>query len=123
VAAACNESLGGVSRLFALPRTVASLDEPLSDREREPLSVLVGADLPGPEEEVAEAFRSVRAPRRVAEPPPQQREVVLQRFGFGTGDEASVLTSPPGSGLSPERVEALEEAALARLLRPLREAA
>jgi RNA polymerase primary sigma factor len=123
LAGAANESPGRVRRLAELPRTVTSLDAPLAEGDGGTLAGLLGSGVPGPEEAAAESFRRARVREAVGALPLREREVIVLRFGLGTGEDATVEQVAELLGHDAEDVRVLEERALALLSSLLSEAA
>jgi RNA polymerase primary sigma factor len=103
------------------PRTVSSLDQPISSEDETARAALVPADTPEPAEEVhlnlhqdalARALREA-----VAHLPEREREVLELRYGLGGGEPTSLAEIGRRLHLSRERVRQIERESLTRLSR------
>jgi RNA polymerase primary sigma factor len=105
-----------VREVLDAPRTVTSLDKPLTEGEESTLGDVMASDAPEPEEEVDIGLSSDAVHRAVARLPRAEREIVTLRFGLEQGHEPQTLDQVVERlGISRNRVRRLEANALARL--------
>ena len=104
-----------VTEIRELARSLASLDQAVSDDGEVALGDVLPSDRPSPLEEVADAQREQQVADIVANLPEAERKVIELRFGL-TGDEPrSVRQTGSALGMSSARVNELENQALRRL--------
>jgi RNA polymerase primary sigma factor len=116
IAERCDLSVKQVREVLDAPRTVTSLDKPLTEGEESTLGDVMASDAPEPEEEVDIGLSSDAVHRAVARLPRAEREIVTLRFGLEQGHEPQTLDQVVERlGISRNRVRRLEANALARL--------
>jgi RNA polymerase primary sigma factor len=117
-----------VTEIRELARSLASLDQAVSDDGEVSLGDVLPSDRPDPIEEVAEAQRDRQVADIVARLPEAERKVIELRFGL-TGDEPrTVRQTGSALGITSAKTSELEAQALRRLagtagVEALREAA
>jgi RNA polymerase primary sigma factor len=105
-----------VREVLEAPRTVTSLDKPITAGEEGTLGDFMPSDMPEPEEEVDVGLSAEVVRSAVQELPPAEREVVTLRFGMEGMQEPLTLDQVVERlGISRNRVRRLEANALARL--------
>ena len=118
-----------VRELLDASRVVTSLDRPVGDEGDASLGDLLPSEGSEPHEEVEVTLAEQAVRSVVAELPELEREVIRLRYGLnGHRDPLPLAGVGRELGVSPERVKALEERALEQLalrreMRSLREAA
>jgi RNA polymerase primary sigma factor len=116
IANACELTPKQVREVLDAPRTVTSLDKPISEGEEGTLGEVMPGEGPDPEDEV-----DIGLERRVVREaldmlPEQQREVLKLRFGLNGDTEPQTLDQVVQSlGISRNRVRRVEAEGLARL--------
>jgi RNA polymerase primary sigma factor len=109
-------SLKQVREVLDAPRTVTSLDKPITEGEQGTLGELMASDAPPPEEEVDVGLSAEVVRRAVEELPGPERDVVALRFGLDGDQEPLTLEQVVEQlGISRNKVRRLEANALARL--------
>jgi RNA polymerase primary sigma factor len=96
-------------------RSVVSLDRPVGEGEDTSLGALLASDEEPPEQEVAVALSCDAIRRAVASLPDPERAVVKLRYGLESNRPHHLSETGRRLGMSPERVKAIEAAALRRL--------
>jgi RNA polymerase primary sigma factor len=127
LAKATELELDEMIRLRDTPRAVASLDQPVGEEEETALGELFASERREPSEELVESERLDAVAGALDELPVAERQVIELRFGLA-GEEQTLDATGRELGMSPSRVQELEDDALRRLrlgrrLEPLREAA
>jgi RNA polymerase primary sigma factor len=116
LAKACKLSERQVQEVLDAPRTVTSLDKPITEGEDGTLGEVLPSDMPEPEEEVDIGLSAEVVRRAVEELPSREREVVTLRFGLMPDSEPQTLDQVVSRlGISRNRVRRIEADALARL--------
>jgi RNA polymerase primary sigma factor len=116
IAAACELSPKQVREVLDAPRTVTSLDKPITEGEGGTLGEIMPGEGPDPEQEV-----DIRLEQRVVQDaleqlPQQERDVLELRFGIGRNTEPHTLDQVVQRlGISRNRVRRFEADGLARL--------
>ena len=129
VAAAAELSPAEVEELRDASRVVTSLDRPVGEEGETAFGELVPGDAAEPHEEVEVTLAEQAVREVVSELPEPEREVIKLRYGLnGQRDPLPLAGVGRQLGVSPERVKALEQRALEQLalrreMRSLREAA
>src|SRR5689334_548385 len=109
-------SLKQVREVLDAPRTVTSLDKPITEGEEGTLGELMASDAPPPDEEVDIGLSAEVVRRAVEELPGAERDVVALRFGLNGDQEPLTLEQVVEQlGISRNKVRRLEANALARL--------
>jgi RNA polymerase primary sigma factor len=96
-------------------RTVVSLDRPVGESEETSLGALLPSDTAPPDEEVAVSLSHDAVRRAVDALPDPERSVVKLRYGINGDDPQRLSETGRRLGMSPDRVKAVEAAALAKL--------
>jgi RNA polymerase primary sigma factor len=105
-----------VREVLDAPRTVTSLDKPITAESEGTLGEMMPDEGPDPEEEVDIALESAVVRRALERLPQQEREVVELRFGLDGVTEPHTLDQVVERlGISRNRVRRLEAEGLARL--------
>jgi RNA polymerase primary sigma factor len=115
VAAESELSVGDVRDLREAPRTVTSLERPVTAGESSEFGDLLPSDEPPPEEEVDLAMRKEAVLGAVRRLPERERRVIEMRFGLGGCEHAPLREAGRQLGLSSEGVRKLESRALRHL--------
>jgi RNA polymerase primary sigma factor len=129
VAAAAELSPVEVQQLRDASRVVTSLDRPVGEEGETAFGDLLSGDSPEPHEEVEVTLAEETVRQVVSELPEPERQVIKLRYGLnGQRDPLPLAGVGRELGVSPERVKtleqrALEQLALRREMRSLREAA
>ena len=129
VAAAAELSPTEVEELRDASRVVTSLDRPVGEEGETTFGELLPSDATDTHEEVEVTLAEQSVRQVVAELPEPERQVIKLRYGLdGQRDPLPLAGVGRQLGVSPERVKALEERALEQLalrreMRSLREAA
>ncbi|HWF74177.1 MAG TPA: sigma-70 family RNA polymerase sigma factor, partial [Solirubrobacteraceae bacterium] len=104
-----------VTEVRELARSLASLDQAVSDDGEVALGDVLPSDRPDPLEEVADSQRDEQVAEIIARLPEPERKVLELRFGL-SGDEPRTLRQTGSAlGITSARVGELEEQALRRL--------
>jgi RNA polymerase primary sigma factor len=106
--------LDQVIELRELNRNLTSLDQPVGDEDTA-FGDLLPSDLPGPQDEVADADRDNRVHSLVADLPNDERDVIRLRFGLGGEEPLTLRQTGIELGISADRARQLEERGLTRL--------
>src|SRR6202035_2239509 len=106
--------LDQVIELRELNRNLTSLDQPVGDEDTA-FGDLLPSDLPGPQDEVAEADRDSRVHSLVADLPNDERDVIRLRSGLGGDEPLTLRQTGIELGISADRARQLEERGLTRL--------
>jgi RNA polymerase primary sigma factor len=115
IAVATGLPLEQVLEIRELSRSMASLDEAVTDDGEASLGDLLPSDRPEPIEEVAESMQERQVAEIVAQLPEGERNVISLRFGL-TGDEPRTLRQTGTAlGISLAQATELEAKALQRL--------
>jgi RNA polymerase primary sigma factor len=108
-------------RVHDFPRTVASLDQPVSGEDERPLRALVVEPAAEPMEELLVSLRRAALEQAlhtaVAALPERERSIVQLRYGLAGGEPATLAEIGRRLGLTRERVRQIETEALERLAR------
>src|SRR6476620_8210565 len=96
-------------------RSVVSLDRPVGEGEDTWLGPLLPSDEDAPEQEVAVALSRAASRRAAAALPDPERAVVKLRYGIESDEPHHLSETGRRLGMTPERVKAVEAAALRRL--------
>jgi RNA polymerase primary sigma factor len=96
-------------------RSVISLDRPVGEGEDTSLGALLPSDAEPPDQEVAVSLSRDAVRRAVASLPDPERTVVKMRYGIESDEPQHLSETGRRLGMSPERVKAVEAAALKRL--------
>jgi len=96
-------------------RSMISLDRPVGEGEETSLGALLPSDAEAPEHEVAVSLSRDAVRRAVASLPDPERAVVKLRYGIESDEPQHLSETGRRLGMSPERVKAVEAAALKRL--------
>jgi len=117
-----------VREALELTKTLASLDQPVSEDGETALGELLPSERPQPEDEVVDALGNARVRELVGRLPDEERDLVTLRFGLAGDQPASLREAGTQLGLTTQGTRRLEEQALGRLaqsgeLEELREAA
>jgi RNA polymerase primary sigma factor len=96
-------------------RSVVSLDRPVGEGEDTSLGTLLPSDEDAPDQEVAVALSRDAIRRAVAALPDPERAVVKLRYGIESDEPHHLSETGRRLGMTPERVKAVEAAALRRL--------
>jgi RNA polymerase primary sigma factor len=116
IAAACELSPKQVREVLDAPRTVTSLDKPITEGDEGTLGETMPGEGPDPEQEVDIGLEQRVVQEAVAELPEPEREVLELRFGLGRDTEPQTLEQVVQHlGISRNRVRRLEADGLARL--------
>jgi RNA polymerase primary sigma factor len=115
LARATGLSAAHVREAHEATRTVVSLDRPVGEGEDTSLGALLASDERAPDEEVAVSLSHAAVRRAVEELPDPERSVVKLRYGINGDDPQRLSETGRRLGMSPERVKAIEAAALERL--------
>jgi len=100
-----------------MARQPVSLDVRVGDNQDTELQEMLEDDGPSPEYYTTQEFLRQDLKNLLAELTPQQREVLILRFGLNDGNEMSLAKVGERLSLSRERVRQLEHQALAHLRR------
>jgi RNA polymerase primary sigma factor len=104
-----------VTEIRELARSLASLDQAVSDDGEVALGDVLPSDRPEPLEEVADAMRGQQVADIVARLPEPERKVIELRFGL-TGDEPRTIRQTGSAlGITSAKASELEDQALRRL--------
>ncbi len=115
IAVAAELPLEQVLEIRELSRSLASLDQPVTEDGESALGDLLPSDRPDPVEEVADRLQEQQVAEVVARLPENERQVISLRFGL-TGDEPrTVHQTGRELGLTQAQTSALEARALSRL--------
>ena len=117
-----------VREALELTKTLASLDQPVSEDGETALGELLPSERPQPEDEVVDDLGNARVRELVGRLPDEERDLVTLRFGLAGDEPASLREAGTQLGLTTQGTRRLEEQALGRLaqsgeLEELREAA
>jgi RNA polymerase primary sigma factor len=116
IAAACELTPKQVREVLEAPRTVTSLDKPITEGEEGTLGEVMPGDGPDPEQEVDIGLERRVVQDALAQLPEQERAVLELRFGLGTGIEPHTLEQVVERlDISRNRVRRLEAGGLERL--------
>jgi RNA polymerase primary sigma factor len=116
IAEACDFSLKQVREVLDAPRTVTSLDKPITEGEEGTLGEVMPGEGPDPEQEVDIRLEQRVVREAVDQLPSEEREVLKLRFGLNGSSEPMTLDQVVTHlGISRNRVRRLEAAGLARL--------
>ncbi len=116
IAERCELSTKQVREVLDAPRTVTSLDKPITEGEEGTLGDFMPSDALEPEEEVDIGLNSDTVRRAVSQLPAAEREIVTLRFGLAIGQEPHTLEQVVEElGISRNKVRRMEANALARL--------
>ena len=116
IAQRCDLSPKQVREVLDAPRTVTSLDKPITAGEEGTLGEMMPSTAPAPEEEVDIGLSAEVVRRAVEDLPEPERQVVSLRFGLDGEQEPQTLEQVVERlGISRNRVRRLEANALARL--------
>ncbi len=116
IAEACEFSPKQVREVLDAPRTVTSLDKPITEGEEGTLGEVIPGEGPDPEQEV-----DIRLEQRIVREalehlPTEEREVLMLRFGLNGSAEPMTLDQVVTQlGISRNRVRRLEAEGLSRL--------
>jgi RNA polymerase primary sigma factor len=127
LAKAAELELDEVIRLRDTPRAIASLDQPVGEEDETVFGELFASERPEPSKELVDSERLDAVAGALDELPATERQVIELRFGLA-GEEKTLDATGRELGMSPSRVQELEDDALRRLrlgrrLEALREAA
>jgi RNA polymerase primary sigma factor len=104
-----------VTEIRELARSLASLDQAVSDDGEVSLGDVLPSDRPDPFDEVADSMREQQVADIIGRLPEPERKVIELRFGL-TGDEPrTVRQTGAALGISSARASELEDQALRRL--------
>jgi RNA polymerase primary sigma factor len=115
VAAAADLPLEQVLEIREISRSLASLDQPVTDDGESALGDLLPSDRPDPVEEVAELFQERQVAEVVARLPEGEREVINLRFGLAGEEPRTIHQTGRELGLTQKQTSELEARALRRL--------
>jgi RNA polymerase primary sigma factor len=116
IAAACELSPKQVREVREAPRTVTSLDKPITEGDEGTLGEVMPGDGPDPEQEVDIALEQRVVQQALERLPRQEREVLSLRFGLnGSSDPMTLEQVVAQLGISRNRVRRLEAEGLSRL--------
>jgi RNA polymerase primary sigma factor len=104
-----------VREALELTKSLASLDQSVSDDGDTALGDLLPSERPQPEEEVVDALGNARVRELVGTLPEEERDLVTLRFGLAGDEPASLREAGTRLGLTTQRTRRLEEQALGRL--------
>jgi RNA polymerase primary sigma factor len=104
-----------VTEIRELARSLASLDQAVSDDGEVSLGDVLPSDRPNPFDEVAETQRDSQVADIVARLPEAERKVIELRFGLSGDEPRTVRQTGSALGISSARTSELEEQALRRL--------
>ena len=104
-----------VTEIRELARSLASLDQAVSDDGEVALGDVLPSDRPDPLEEVADAQRDQQVAEIVARLPEPERKVIELRFGLAGDEPRTIRQTGRTLGITSARVSELEEQALRRL--------
>jgi RNA polymerase primary sigma factor len=116
IAAACELSPKQVREVREAPRTVTSLDKPITESEEGTLGDVMPGEGPDPEQEVDIALEQRVVQEALEQLPSEEREVLKLRFGLnGPTDPMTLEQVVAHLGISRNRVRKLEADGLSRL--------
>ncbi|HWF24727.1 MAG TPA: sigma-70 family RNA polymerase sigma factor [Solirubrobacteraceae bacterium] len=104
-----------VTEIRELARSLASLDQAVSDDGEVSLGDVLPSDRPDPFDEVAETQRDGQVADIVARLPEAERKVIELRFGLSGDEPRTVRQTGSALGISSAKTSELEEQALRRL--------
>jgi RNA polymerase primary sigma factor len=104
-----------VTEIRELARSLASLDQAVSDDGEVSLGDVLPSDRPDPFDEVAETQRDSQVVDIVARLPEAERKVIELRFGLSGDEPRTVRQTGSALGISSAKTSELEEQALRRL--------
>ncbi len=104
-----------VTEIRELSRSLASLDQPVSEDADVELGDVLPSDRPDPFEEVADAMRGQQVADIVARLPDPERKVIELRFGLSGDEPRTVRQTGTELGISSAQASELEDQALRRL--------
>jgi RNA polymerase primary sigma factor len=116
IAEACDFSLKQVREVHDAPRTVTSLDKPITEGDEGTLGEVLPGEGPDPEQEVDIRLEQQVVREALDQLPNQEREVLKLRFGLNGSSEPMTLDQVVAHlGISRNRVRRLEAEGLSRL--------
>ncbi len=104
-----------VTEIRELARSLASLDQAVSDDGEVALGDVLPSDRPEPLEEVADEMRDRQVADIVARLPEPERKVIELRFGLSGDEPRTIRQTGSALGITSARASELEEQALRRL--------
>ena len=104
-----------VAEIRELARSLASLDQAISDDGEVALGDVLPSDRPGPFDEVADSMRQQQVADIVGRLPEPERKVIELRFGLSGDEPRTVRQTGTALGISSARASELEDKALRRL--------
>jgi len=115
IAAVTELPLDQVIEIRELSRSLASLDQPISDDGEVAFGDVLPSDRPDPVEEVADAIRDRQVADIIAGLPETERKVIELRFGLSGDEPRTARQIGSELGISSARASELEDQALRRL--------
>jgi RNA polymerase primary sigma factor len=115
IADAAELPLDQVLEIREISRSLASLDQPVSDDGESALGDLLPSDQPSPVEQVAERVQEQQVAEVVASLPENERQVINLRFGLSGEEPRTVHQTGRALGLTQAQTSELEARALRRL--------
>jgi RNA polymerase primary sigma factor len=115
IAAVAELPVEQVTEIRELARSLASLDQAVSDDGEVSLGDVLPSDRPDPLDEVAETQRDQQVADIVAHLPEAERQVIELRFGLSGDEPRTVRQTGSALGISSARTSELEQQALLRL--------
>jgi RNA polymerase primary sigma factor len=115
VAEAAELAVAQVAEIHDLSRSLASLDEAVTDDGDAALGDLLPSDRPDPSDEVADRIRDQQVAEVVARLPEPERDVISLRFGLGGDEPRTIRQTGNALGITLAEATALEARALRRL--------
>jgi RNA polymerase primary sigma factor len=115
IAAVAELPVEQVTEIRELARSLASLDQAVSDDGEVSLGDVLPSDRPEPVEEVAVLQRDQQVADIVSQLPEPERKVIELRFGLSGDEPRTVRQTGTALGISSARASELEEQALRRL--------
>jgi RNA polymerase primary sigma factor len=104
-----------VIEIRELARSLASLDQAVSDDGEVSLGDVLPSDRPDPFDEVADGMREQQVADIVARLPEPERKVIELRFGLSGDEPRTIRQTGSALGITSARASELEEQALRRL--------
>jgi RNA polymerase primary sigma factor len=104
-----------VTEIRELARSLASLDQAVSDDGEVALGDVLPSDRPDPMEEVADAERDQQVADIVARLPAAERKVIELRFGLSGDEPRTIRQTGSALGITSAKASELEDQALRRL--------
>jgi RNA polymerase primary sigma factor len=115
IAAVAELPIEQVTEIRELARSLASLDQAVSDDGEVALGDVLPSDRPDPLDEVADAQRDQQVADIVARLPEPERKVIELRFGLAGDEPRTIRQTGSALGITSAKASELEEQALRRL--------